>query len=207
MGHRRHPDARHVVLDVGPRGRGGAGAVEVGAQPVPVQERVLRQARRLGREQAAQDRSAQVGGARARRPDGDEAEQALRVPGGQRPPDPAAEVVTDDDGPLGPEGPDERVDVVGETGQVVAARGGVGRAVPAQVGRHGAVPRGREAGQDAPPGVPVLQRAVQEQDQRRPGVRTPPRRGGSTTATWNRMPWAPTNRCSQGPGPRRPRRR
>ena len=51
VGHGRDPDRGDVVLHVAARGRGGAGAVQVGADAAAVQEGVLGQARHLGGEQ------------------------------------------------------------------------------------------------------------------------------------------------------------
>ena len=89
--------------------------------------------------------------------------EGRRAVGRHRPP-----VVPDDHGvPVATEGLVESAGVEGERSGVVAAVLGHRRGrVPAQVGRHGAVPGVGQAGEQVAPGVGGVREAVQAQGQR-----------------------------------------
>ena len=118
----------------------------------------------------------------------DEPPHAARVQRGGGPAEQAAPVVPDDDGVLLAERPDQRGDVGGEGGQVVAARRLVAGAVAAQVGRDGVEPgvgQRRSAGRARSTRTAGTRAAAGPAGPRRPrrraaGRRSRRGRGGST---------------------------
>lgn len=113
----------------------------------------------------AQHGAEEGGGVRAV-DDGEAADEGGEA-GGGLPGDGAAPVMADEVG-LGmtmAEGVDQRGDVGGEGGEVVAGLGLVGQAVAAEVGGAGAEAAGGEAGEDLFEGGPALGEAVQKEDE------------------------------------------